>query len=119
LRLPDIASLLTSYGQISLVDIYFRELLAEAPSTRLRLREGLGLPDSQAGHFRKSKLGILFCADEEQYDSANQCEPAERWRNGDSVVFFGGGMDRADIKDFLLTGVIESLVGKRQSAQHD
>jgi len=64
------------------------------------------------------ELRTLFRSDDKQDDSPHQREPAEyRW-NRYSVVFFRGGMDRADIKYFFLMSVIEALVGEAERAQN-
>jgi hypothetical protein len=64
------------------------------------------------------ELGTLFRSDDEQDDSPHQREPTEyRW-NGYSVVFFCGGVDRADIEYFFLMSVIEALVSEAERAQN-
>jgi hypothetical protein len=93
--------------------------VAEGPSTRFKLREGYALPDSQAGHFRNFELRILFCSNREQDNSSRQRETAEYWWNRNTIVFFRGGVDRADIKYFFLVGVIESLIGEGQRAEYN
>jgi hypothetical protein len=64
------------------------------------------------------ELRIFFRSDQEQHDSAGQCEAAKCWRNGNPVVFFGGGVDWADVQYFFLVGVIESLVSEAQCTKN-
>jgi len=64
------------------------------------------------------ELRILFGSNEEQDDSSRQGESAKSWWNRHALVFFGGGVDRADIEDFLLVSVTEALIGEPECAQN-
>jgi hypothetical protein len=75
-------------------------------------------PTLRRGNFRSFGLRILFRSNNEQDDSSHQREPAQYRRNRHSVVLFRGGMDRSDIKDFFLMGVIEALVGEAERTQN-
>jgi len=84
----------------------------------IKLREGYALPDSQAGHFRSFELRGLFRSNDEQNDSSHEREPAKYRRNGNSVMFLRGGVDRADIEYFFLMGIVEALIGEAKRAQN-
>src|SRR4029077_16773472 len=88
-------------------------------STQIASGEGDGLPDSQAGHFSKSGLGILAGADGDQDDSSDQCEAAEKWRYGDVLMLIGRCVNRPDIQHFFPMGVIEPLVSQRQATENN
>lgn len=81
-----------------------------------RVREGLALPDSQAGTLTVFELGFLPRSDDEQGNSSHQHQPAKQRRNRNSLLLFCTRVDRPDIKNFLLVGVVESLIGESQSA---
>jgi len=62
------------------------------------------------------ELRILFRSNHKQDNASYQREPTEcRW-NRNAVVFFGGGVDWADIKYFLLMSVIKALICEAQGA---
>ena len=65
------------------------------------------------------ELRILFRSNHKQDNAAYQRKPTQCWWNGNAVVFFGGGMDRADIEYFFLMSVIKTLIREAQGAQHD
>jgi hypothetical protein len=44
---------------------------------------------------------------------------APDWRDGNMVVFFGGGVDWPDVQNFFLVGVGEPLIGKRERPNND
>jgi hypothetical protein len=64
-------------------------------------------------------LSLFSGSEGKQRDSAGQCERTEDWRYGNVVLFFGGGVNRPDIKNLFLERVGESLVGQRQPAHND
>ena len=65
------------------------------------------------------ELRILFRSNYKQDDASYQRYSAERRRNGNAVMFFGGGVDRADIQYFFLMSIIKAVIRKAQRAQHD
>lgn len=54
-----------------------------------------------------------------QDDTRNQSQPAKDGRNGDMFLFFRRGVNWANIQNFCLVGVTESLISQRQDAEHD
>lgn len=62
---------------------------------------------------------ILSGSGDHQDDSPDQCQSTEEWRYGDVFMFLRRGVDWPDIQHFFLMGVIESLVGQRQTAKND
>jgi len=77
------------------------------------------LPDSQAGHFRSFELRTLPASNDEQGNSSDQRQPAEYWRDRNSLLLFRGGVDRPEIKNLFLMGIRESLVGEGQPTQNN
>lgn len=77
------------------------------------------MPDSQAGHFHDLKLGILFRSHNHQSNSANQHQATDQWRNRNPIMFVGCCVNRADVKNFFLMGVVESLISQSQATEYD
>src|ERR1700680_3318872 len=64
-------------------------------------------------------LGAPLCSGHQQGHPAHQGQPSKYGWNGDPFVPFCGGMDRPNIKNLLLTGVVEALIGECQRAKND
>jgi hypothetical protein len=93
------------------------ELAIDGLSTQIASREGDALPDSQAGYFQNVRLGILSGAGDDQCDSANRSQSTEEWRDGDVLLLFSSGVNRANVYHFFLMSVIEALIGEGQAAK--
>jgi hypothetical protein len=70
-------------------------------------------------HACNFELRLLPNSSGEHEDSAHQRQPAEYRRNRHVLMFFGSRVDRTDIKNFFLMGVVETLVGKGKTAQNN
>jgi len=77
------------------------------------------LPDSQAGHFHKLRLGILSGPGDHQDDSPDQRQSTEEWWDRNVLMLVGGGVDGADVQHSFLMSVIEPLIGQRQAAKNN
>lgn len=65
------------------------------------------------------ELRLLTRSNAKQNNSSDQREPAKNGWNRDAVMIFPGDMHRPNIKDAFAMGVIESLIGESQCAQHN
>jgi len=65
------------------------------------------------------ELRILFRTNDEQDDSSGQRQPSEYRRDGNVFLIFPGGVNRPNVQNLFLTGVIESLIGEGQPAQNN
>src|ERR1700687_235465 len=71
------------------------------------------------GHVCNFELRLLPNSSSEHDDSAHQRQPAEYRRNRHVLMFFGSRVDRPNIKNFFLMGIVETLVGKGKTAQNN
>ncbi len=64
------------------------------------------------------ELGTLFRANDDQDDTSDERQTARDGRNGNMLVLVRGGVDGADIQDFFLMGVGETLISEREAAEN-
>jgi hypothetical protein len=98
---------------------YFRTAREGRGSSRVASGEGDTLPDSQAGHLRSISSRSLAGSSDHQNDTRYQSQPTKDRRNGDMFLLFRRGVNRANIKNFCLVGIAETLISQSQAAKHD
>ena len=76
------------------------------------------MPDSQAGHYCGFELRNLFAADDDQGNSSDQRQATENWWNRNMLLIFPGGVDRPDVQNLFLPGVVESLIRESQPTKN-
>jgi|SRR5579859_1729140 len=75
-------------------------------------------PTLRRGTFALLGLRAFPASDDKQGNSADESQPAEDWRNGNSIMLIRGGVDRSDIKNSFLMRIVETAIGEGQSAQN-
>jgi hypothetical protein len=76
-------------------------------------------PALRRATFAVFELRILPGSKDEQGDSSDQRQPAEYWRNGNSVLSVCRDMHGSYIQYLFVMGVIESLIDEGQPAQNN
>jgi hypothetical protein len=71
------------------------------------------------GHYCGFRLRTLLASNDQQGNSSDQSQPADNGWNRNSLMIFPGGMDGPEIKNPLLMGIRESLIGEGQPAQNN